>query len=34
MTQLQNAISELGFNRINHAKEAMRNALKMLEKYE
>jgi|JI9StandDraft_1071089.scaffolds.fasta_scaffold399879_2 hypothetical protein len=34
VTQLQNAISELSFNRIGHAKEAIRNALRLLEKYE
>lgn len=34
MTQLQNAISELSFNRVGHAKEAIRNAMRLLEKYE
>lgn len=34
ITQLQNAISELSFNRVSYAKEAARNALKLLEKYD
>lgn len=34
MAQLQNAISELSFNRVGYAKEAIRNAARILEKYD
>ena len=34
INELQNAVSELEFNRINYAKEAVRKALTMMEKYQ